>query len=284
MVKKLWIITGPTASGKTDFAIEKALQLGCPILSADSRQVYKELNIGVAKPNAKQLQKVQHFFISHIGIQYDFNTGIYAKEARHLINQLFYYYNDIVLCGGTGLYIQALINGLDALPQKDESLRLELNQIIEEKGIIEVQKILKELSFEKYNETEINNPQRLIRAIEIFKNKKPIAAYLPNFEYPFSIENLTIELPREILYERINLRVDSMIAQGLEEEAKSFYELKHLNALQTVGYVEWWDYFENKITKAEVIEKIKQHTRNYAKRQITWNKNRGNLLKTEIKL
>jgi len=282
MAKKIWIITGATASGKTDLAVHKALALNCPILSADSRQVYKELNIGVAKPNEEQLKTVQYFFINHVSIHYEYNTGIYAKEARHLINQLFYYYNDLIICGGTGLYIQAVINGIDALPQKDEELRVELNEIIANYGIEKVQNILKNISIEKYNETEISNPQRLIRAIEIAKNNNPIKHDLPEFEYPFSIENISLEMDRESLYQRINKRVDMMIEKGLEHEARNLYDLRHLNALQTVGYSEWWPYFEDKISKQEVIDKIKQHTRNYAKRQITWHKNRGFLLKENL--
>jgi len=284
MQKKLWVITGPTASGKTDFAIQKALELGCPILSADSRQVYKELNIGVAKPTQAQLNTVQHFFINHISIQYDYNTGIYAKECRHLINQLFSYYNNLIICGGTGLYLQAVINGIDSQPQKNDALRAELNSIIEKNGIGKLQEMLQTLSKEKYDNTEIQNPQLLMRAIEIEKSVSKETTELPDFAYSFAIEKVIIEKERTVLYDRINHRVDMMIAEGLEDEAKLFYDLRHLNALQTVGYVEWWPYFEGTISKTEVIEKIKQHTRNYAKRQVTWIKNRGGLLKSFIKI
>ncbi len=273
MPKKIWLIIGPTAAGKTDYSIRLAKKLCCPILSADSRQIYNELNIGVAKPTQSQLDEVKHYFINHVSIFDDYNVGKYVNEARQLINELFQTYNDIIVCGGTGLYINSLINGIDVLPSKNEALRNELNLLIEINGI--------EFVIEKYESLlnskliESKNPQRMIRAIEIGLQEKPVSDPIVSIEYPFEVNIDLIELPREQLYQRINERVDQMIDDGLEEEARLLYKHKDLNALKTVGYSEWWPYFENEISKEMAIEKIKQHTRNYAKRQVTWFKNQS---------
>lgn len=269
--KKIWLIIGPTASGKTDLSINLAKELNCPIISADSRQVYKELNIGVAKPTLFQLQEVKHYFINHVSIFEDYNVGKYVNECRTLINEHFKIQNDIIICGGTGLYINALLNGIDILPGKNEKLRTTLNEIIEKEGI---ENLIKQYA-SLLNSTliESKNPQRIIRAIEIkLEENKPSETIIP-FEHHFEIETKFIDLPREILYDRINQRVNQMVSDGLETEALNFYNHKELNALKTVGYSEWWPYFENEVSKEFVIEKIKQHTRNYAKRQITWFKN-----------
>jgi tRNA dimethylallyltransferase len=273
MPKKIWLIIGPTAAGKTDFSIRLAKKLSCPILSADSRQIYKELNIGVAKPTQSQLDEVQHYFINHVSIFDDYNVGKYVNEARQLINELFQTYNDIIVCGGTGLYINSLINGIDVLPSKNEALRNELNLFIETNGIELL--IEKQASLLSPKLIESKNPQRIIRAIEIGLQEKPVSEPMVSFEHPFEINIDFIDLPREELYQRINARVDQMIEDGLEEEALMFYKHKDINALKTVGYSEWWPYFEKEISKEMAIEKIKQHTRNYAKRQVTWFKNQS---------
>jgi tRNA dimethylallyltransferase len=273
MPKKIWLIIGPTAAGKTDFSIRLAKKLSCPILSADSRQIYKELNIGVAKPTQSQLDEVKHYFINHISIFDDYNVGKYVNEARQLINELFQTYNDIIVCGGTGLYINSLINGIDVLPSKNEALRNELNLFIETNGIELL--IEKQASLLSPKLIESKNPQRIIRAIEIGLQEKPVSEPMVSFEHPFEINIDFIDLPREELYQRINARVDQMIEDGLEEEALLFFKHKDINALKTVGYSEWWPYFEKEISKEMAIEKIKQHTRNYAKRQVTWFKNQS---------
>ena len=273
MPKKIWLIIGPTAAGKTDFSIRLAKKLSCPILSADSRQIYKELNIGVAKPTQSQLDEVQHYFINHVSIFDDYNVGKYVNEARQLINELFQTYNDIIVCGGTGLYINSLINGIDVLPSKNEALRNELNLFIETNGIELL--IEKQASLLSPKLIESKNPQRIIRAIEIGLQEKPVSEPMVSFEHPFEINIDFIDLPREELYQRINARVDQRIEDGLEEEALLFYKHKDINALKTVGYSEWWPYFEKEISKEMAIEKIKQHTRNYAKRQVTWFKNQS---------
>lgn len=274
--KILWIITGPTAVGKTDHAINLAKEIHAPILSADSRQIYNELNIGVAKPSTQQLEEVKHYFINHVGIHQDYNAGIFAKESRELINTLFDTHQELVVCGGTGLYINAMLNGLDALPGRDENLRSELEVILKTEGLKPLQDIMRELNPAKFETMDINNPQRLIRAIEIEKSPKKITQNIPVLKHRFEIRTTVIELPREELYERINKRVDHMIEAGLEEESKSFIKLQHLNALQTVGYAEWWPYFKGEENRDAIIDKIKQHTRNYAKRQLTWIRNKSN--------
>ena len=269
-MKTLIAVLGPTAVGKTDKAIELALAHQCPIISCDSRQLYTELNIGVAKPDAQQLQTVKHYFISNISIHEHYTAGRYAADARHLINDLFEQYDTLVIVGGTGLYIRALLNGLDQLPERNEGLRVELDQLLASDGISALQRRLNQQSPELYERTEIQNPQRLIRAIEIAEGKTIKNQEIPEFKHPFTLETIVMEMDRDKLYERINLRVDQMVAAGLEEEVRALYQLRHLNALQTVGYSEWWPYFEGEYDRKTAIDKIKQHSRNYAKRQITW--------------
>lgn len=268
--KTLTIVAGPTAVGKTAFAIELAKKLDSPIISADSRQVFKELNIGVARPSEEQLSEVKHYLIAHTSIHQPYNAGVFAKEARMIINQLFENHDNLVVCGGTGLYIKALINGFDPLPPSNEILRQELEENYASLGIEFLQEKLKSLSVDLYNKTEILNPQRLIRAIEIGSAEEVPASDIPDFSWEFETEYKVLTMDRNELYDRINRRVDEMVEMGLEKEAKDLEEFQELNALQTVGYSEWWPYFrgENKIEFT--IDKIKQHSRNYAKRQETW--------------
>ncbi len=268
--KKLTIVAGPTAVGKTAFAIELAKKLDSPIISADSRQVFQELNIGVARPSDEQLKEVKHYLIAHSSIHQPYNAGVFAKEARIIINQLFETHANLVVCGGTGLYIKALLNGFDPLPPSNEKLRQELDENYASLGIEFLQEKLKSLSVDLYNKTEILNPQRLIRAIEIGIAEEVPVNDIPNFSWKFETEYKVLTMDRSELYYRINRRVDEMIEMGLEKEAKDLEGFQELNALQTVGYSEWWPYFrgENKIEFT--IDKIKQHSRNYAKRQETW--------------
>jgi tRNA dimethylallyltransferase len=246
------------------------LALNCPIISADSRQVFKELSIGVAKPSQEELNKVQHYFIDHCSIHEAYNAGQYATDARQLINELFGTLNDIVICGGTGLYIKALLNGLDPLPPQNPELRQRLQNNFETHGIAALQTELQSLSENAFQQVDHNNPQRLIRAIEIYLSPPVTNTSLPKFTHEFEVNKLILDMDRSLLYQRIDNRVDQMIDMGLEQEAKNLIEHKDLNALQTVGYKEWWPYFDGSYSKAEAIDKIKQHSRNYAKRQITW--------------
>ena len=271
--KKLIAVLGPTAVGKTDKAIELAIANRCPVISCDSRQIYKELDIGVAKPAASQLAAVKHYFISTISIHDQYTAGRYAADARHFLNVLWEQFDTLVVVGGTGLYIKALLNGLDQMPERNEQLREELAIILKREGIESLQKRLRDHSPELFEKTEIQNPQRLIRTIEVAEGTVIKKTDIPEFKFPFELEAIVMEMDREKLYDRINRRVDQMVLSGLEEEAKAFYELRHLNALQTVGYSEWWPYFEGEYSRDTAIDKIKQHSRNYAKRQITWFKN-----------
>ncbi len=278
--KYLLVIAGPTAVGKTDIAIQTAKYFNTCIVSADSRQVYKELNIGVAKPSAQQLKDVQHYFINHISIHDEYTAKQYNEEAYKILKSEFSKHNVIIVTGGTGFYINALLESLDDIPAISSKTKNFVREHYKNYGIQYLQDTLKKLDEVYYKQVDVNNPMRLIRALEVcietnrpfssFLNQKNI--YMPDF-IPIKI---WLNTSRENLYERINKRVDEMISCGLEQEVKELYTYRNLNALNTVGYKEWWDYFENKTDKQTVIEKIKQHTRNYAKRQITWFNNKYN--------
>jgi tRNA dimethylallyltransferase len=268
--RKLIVVSGPTAVGKTAYAIELAKQLNSPIISADSRQVFQELNIGVARPSIEQLNQVEHHLIAHTSIHNPYNAGIYAQEARNLINELFETHKTLVVCGGTGLYIKALLSGFDPLPPSDEKLRLELEEKFSVYGIEYLQEKLRNLSIELYKKTENLNPQRLIRAIEIGSANEVPKNDIPDFNFEFETEYKILKMARPELYNRINKRVDEMIEIGLEKEAKDLEKSQNLNALQTVGYSEWWPYFRGENPLDFTVDKIKQHSRNYAKRQETW--------------
>jgi tRNA dimethylallyltransferase len=268
--RKLIVVSGPTAVGKTAYALELAKQLNSPIISADSRQVFQELNIGVARPSIEQLNQVEHHLIAHTSIHNPYNAGIYAQEARNLINELFETHKTLVVCGGTGLYIKALLSGFDPLPPSDEKLRLELEENFSVYGIEYLQEKLRNLSIELYKKTENLNPQRLIRAIEIGSANEVPKNDIPDFNFEFETEYKILKMARPELYDRINKRVDEMIEIGLEKEAKDLEKFQNLNALQTVGYSEWWPYFRGENPLDFTVDKIKQHSRNYAKRQETW--------------
>lgn len=268
--RKLIVVSGPTAVGKTAYAIELAKQLNSPIISADSRQVFQELNIGVARPSIEQLNQVEHHLIAHTSIHNPYNAGIYAQEARNLINELFETHKTLVVCGGTGLYIKALLSGFDPLPPSDEKLRLELEENFSVYGIEYLQEKLRNLSIELYKKTENLNPQRLIRAIEIGSANEVPKNDIPDFNFEFETEYKVLKMARPELYDRINKRVEEMIEIGLEKEVKDLEKFQNLNALQTVGYSEWWPYFRGENPLDFTVDKIKQHSRNYAKRQETW--------------
>jgi tRNA dimethylallyltransferase len=273
MTKTLIVIAGPTAVGKTDFAIKMALHFKTEILSADSRQIYKELNIGVAKPTDYQLKLVKHHFVNHVSIHEEYNAGRFEEEALRLLGQLFLTYDVAILCGGSGLYIDALCKGFDALPVADMRFRNELKILFETQGIAALQQLLKEKDPVYFLHVDIHNPQRLIRALEVcLSTGKPYSSFRKKIARPrpFNIISIGLNIERKLLYQAINARVDQMIASGLEKEAEELYPYRKLNALQTVGYEEWFEYFEGRISREETIEKIKQHTRHYAKRQLTW--------------
>lgn len=273
MHNTLVVIAGPTAVGKTAFSIEVAQRLNTEIISADSRQFYKELNIGTAKPSTKELLACKHHFISNISLKENYTAAQYEHDALKLCDTLFEQYPHLVLTGGSGLYIDAVCQGFDDAPPSDPEVRAELESILNNEGIKSLQDLLFQLDPLYAQKVDLHNPQRIIRAIEINqlsgKQMHFFQKGIPKLR-PFRILKICLTMDRDLLYERINRRVDVMIKQGLEDEALAYYHLKTLNALQTVGYKEFFDYFEGKYSYTEAVDKIKQNSRNYAKRQLTW--------------
>jgi tRNA dimethylallyltransferase len=271
--KKLIVIGGPTASGKTDFAIALAQHFGTEILSADSRQFYKEMSIGTAKPQLSDLQKAKHHFIGNLSIHNPYSVGDFERDALGVLNTIFEKNDYAIMVGGTGLYIRAVCEGLDEFPDTPLSIRQEFEHIFEQQGIEPLQKLLQEVDNEYFKQVDIQNPMRIIRALSVWKaSGKPFSSFRSGekAERDFTPIYMALDLPREVLYDRINRRVDTMMAEGLLEEAKALYPFKHLNALQTVGYTELFAHFDGQMSLEEAVDKIKQHTRNYAKRQTTW--------------
>lgn len=271
--KKLICIVGPTASGKTSLAIKIASLLNTEIISADSRQVYKELSIGTAVPSQSELSEIKHHFIQHQSIFENYSVADFEKEAIQKIEDLYNTHEYVVLVGGTGLYIKAIEEGFDELPEANYQYRQELENLLSKKGIAYLQNLLMQKDIEAYSSIDIHNPRRLIRALEIIDiSGKNLAATWKQKKTSrnFVTIKIGINLPREELYQRINLRVDSMLESGLKTEIETLKEYKNLQALNTVGYKEWWPYFDESDKLEQVITKIKQHTRNFAKRQLTW--------------
>ena len=269
----VYVICGPTAVGKTAIAIALAKHLRTSIVSADSRQCYTEMSIGTAKPSPKELAEVKHYFINEFPVTESLSAADYEKLALGYLDEIFKTSGTAVVCGGTGLYIKALCEGLDEMPEADEEMSAEIIEQYKLGGMEWLREAVENEDPAFYESSESENPARLIRAL-IFKRStgESILEYRTGEKKPrhFQIVKIGIELPREILYERINKRVDIMMEQGLLDEAKGLYPHKHLKNLQTVGYVELFDYLDGKYSLQEAIAKIKQHTRNYAKRQLTW--------------
>lgn len=271
--KNLIILAGPTAIGKTALSITLAKNYYCPVISADSRQFFKEMTIGTAKPTTEEMQGVPHYFIDSHSISEDYNVGKYETEAIALLEQLFEKHDYILLTGGSGLYIDAIWKGFDELPEADIEIRERINTLYKTEGINGLQRLLKELDYEYYHTVDLQNPQRISRALEVCltagvpystlrKGKKQMRN--------FNTIKIGLNTSREVLYERINQRVDKMIQMGLLEEVKTLQIHKHRNALQTVGYKELFDYLDNKTDLKTAIDLIKQNTRRFAKRQLTW--------------
>lgn len=271
--KYLISIVGPTAIGKTEMAIRVAKELDTEILSADSRQFYKEMAIGTAKPHPEELSAVKHHFIDSISITEKFTVGDFETESLALLQKLFEKKKTVVLVGGSGLYINAVINGLDDLPKGDPAIRKSLNQKFEDDGISPLQNQLRELDPDYFAEVDINNPQRLIRALEVcLTTGQAFSSFRSGIKKnrDFIPVKIGLNTGRSELYERINSRVDKMIAEGLVEEVESLLPYKNENALQTVGYSEIFEYLGDKSSLDEAIDRIKQNTRRFAKRQLTW--------------
>ena len=280
--KNLIYIAGPTGVGKTELAIELAKKLKTEIISCDSRQFYKELEIGTCPPTERQLKEVKHHFIHNKSIHDRYNVGLYEKDAIHKINKLFEDKEYLILVGGSGLYADSVIYGIDDFPEIPQQIRDEITRMYKEKGILYIQKELKKLDRDYYEIVDIKNQSRIIRALEIIKftgDKFSSLRKDKKKKREFKTKVVLLECPREELYDRINSRVDIMISNGLEEEARNLKKYSNLNTLNTVGYKEFYDYFENKLSYNEAINKIKQNTRNYAKRQITWFKKYSNAIK-----
>jgi tRNA dimethylallyltransferase len=271
MKKTLLCILGPTAVGKTATAIKLAQALNTEIISADSRQFFKEISIGTAKPSDKELTQAKHHFIGHLSIHQPYSAGDFERDALLKLSELFKQHDVVIAVGGSGLYVKALIDGLDDMPKADENLRNELNQLYATQGIEPLQQQLLLLNPDLYNQTEILNPQRVMRAIEIaLAIKNGFVHNTKKHKRNFNVIKVVIDLPREVLYDRINKRVDVMMQQGLLNEAQSMLPHRDNYALQTVGYKELFEYFDGIHSLEKAVDLIKQHTRNYAKRQITW--------------
>lgn len=278
MKKKLITISGQTASGKTNLSIRLAQNLNCSIISCDSRQFYKEMSIGTAVPSKLELSKANHYFIHHKSVKDNYTVGDFQNDALKLIENLFKKDDYIILTGGSGMYMDAIVNGIDKFPKIKLGVRELLNENHNSRGILFLKNKLKELDPEYYDIVDVNNHRRLIRALEVcISTGKPYSSFLnkKNKKYDFESVNFGIKVDRELLYKKINYRVDKMISDGLIKEAKTLLNFKDLNPLNTVGYKELFEHFKGNLTKSQAIEKIKQNTRRYAKRQMTWLKNKN---------
>ena len=271
--KRLVIVLGPTAVGKTDYSIELALEAGSPVISCDSRQLYREMQIGTAPPSREQLEKVHHYFIASHSVMDPFSAGRYEVEALALVEELFKTHDTLVMAGGSGLYIDAFCNGLDNFPDIDPSVRASLLERLEKEGLASLRFDLSRLDPATAETVDPANWQRIVRALEVcIGTSRPFSSYKtgPRASRPFVIEKIGLERDREELYRRISDRTDEMMRQGLEEEARRLAPLRHLTPLQTVGYREMFDYFDGKTTQEEAVRLIKRNTRRYARKQMTW--------------
>lgn len=271
--RNLIVIVGPTGSGKTDLSLDMAEHFHAPIISTDSRQFYRGIPIGTAQPTEEELQRVEHHFIASHELTDEFNCGAYEEAAIKRLDELFQTHSCVVAVGGSGLYIKALCEGMDEMPNADTELRTRLAERLQTEGLDILAAELQQLDPLYYDVVDRRNPARVMRALEVcLTTGKPYSSLRVGEKHqrPFNIIKIGVYMEREILYKRIDDRVDKMIDMGLEQEARKVYPLRHLNSLQTVGYREFFDYFDAKITRDEAIELIKRNSRRYAKRQMTW--------------
>ena len=273
MAKHLISIVGPTAIGKTALSIKLAQHFNTQIISADSRQFFKEMSIGTAAPTQEDLKVVKHHFINHKSIHDPYNVGAFEKDALQTLESLFKTKDIVIMVGGSGLYVDAVSKGLDDFPDVDKSIRDQLNSDLATKGLLSLQEKLKSLDLTSYHSIAIDNPHRLIRALEIcIGTGKPYSSFLnkDKIKRPFKTITIGLMAERDIIYNRINQRVDMMLQAGLLDEARNLYQYRLLNALNTVGYKELFNYFEGNWTLNFAVSEIKKNTRRFAKRQLTW--------------
>lgn len=271
--KRLVYVAGPTAVGKTALSVALAKTFRSEIISCDARQCYQEMTIGTAVPTAEEQQGIPHHFIQNKSIHQPFGAGDFEKEALILLDQLFQKHHTLFMVGGSGLYAKALMEGLDDFPEIDQRAIDTVKEIFQKSGLEGLQKALAEKDPDYYRTVDRSNPRRLIRALEVCESaQKPYSSFLGQSAQtrPFSTQTLLLSMPRAQLYERIDRRVEQMVAEGLEEEARRLYPHRELPALQTVGYREWFDHFDGKHSKKEAIAEIQKNSRRYAKRQMTW--------------
>lgn len=275
MSKTLIVITGPTAVGKTDLCLDIAKYFGIPIINADSRQIYREIKIGTAAPTEEQLQQVRHYFVGTQALTDYYSASIYEQEVMSLLNTLFLTSDYALLSGGSMMYIDAVCNGIDDIPTVDDETRNTLKRRLAEEGLESLCEQLRVLDPEHYEIVDKKNPRRVVHALEIcLMTGRTYTSFRTNEhkERPFNIIKIGLTRDREIIYERINRRVDIMMEQGFLDEARSVYPLRHLNALNTVGYKELFAYLDGTWSLDEAIERIKGNTRRYARKQLTWYK------------
>ena len=271
--KKIICVVGPTAIGKTQLSICLAKSLKTEIISCDSRQFYRELQIGAAPPSKAELSTIKHHFIHHLSITQNYSAGEFETDAINLLKQLHRTNDTIIVVGGSGLYLDAICKGFDEMPKIPQKIRTELNQKYQNQGLSWLQKEIKKIEPDLYKKDDYQNPQRLLRVLELFKvTGKKISSFRSNQKKtrPFKIMKIGLNMQRDILYEKINDRVDIMIKKGLVDEVISLINYQEKNALQTVGYKEIFEFLHKKCTLTEAVEKIKRNTRRFAKRQLTW--------------
>lgn len=278
------VIAGPTASGKTDLAIALSQKLDAPIISADSRQVYRELDVGVARPSSEQLAAAPHHLIGYVGIEEPYSAGRWARDARAVLDASFAETRTCIIAGGSGLHVQSLLDGLPVMPEVPVEIRQHFHAVYVERGLLNLQAALRQRDPAYAEVVDLANPHRLMRALAAMEASGETFTALrarPRTPLPYRQRWVILEPPRHMLYDRIGARVEGMLARGLVEEARRLYDLRHLDALQTIGYRELWPVFDGEATLTEATERIKHSTRQYARRQTTWNQRLSGLRLTQ---